>query len=492
MSAKIWRKEDVITATRGTASGGDFDATGVSIDSRTLQAGEIFLALKGDAFDGHAFIEKALQAGAAAAIVHQDFVDPTGGKLPLIRVADTQKALEDLGAFARDRARAAIVAVTGSVGKTSTKEMLATVLSEFGKTHYSRKSYNNHLGVPLTLANLPPDADYAVMEVGMNHAGEISALTRQVRPDIAVITTIEPVHIEFFSGIEGIADAKAEIFEGMTSAGIAILNADNPHFLRLKRAAEAAGITDIRPFGEDDSARAQLVSSTLKSDKTEGSAKIGGKTMDFELHVPGKHQAMNALVSYLVAEALALPLDQVAKGLAAFAPVEGRGNRISIRIKDGEPPVTLIDESYNASPASMRAAFKVLEMATPQGQGRRIAVLGDMLELGREGAQLHADLANPLLMAKTDKLYACGPLMGALYDALPSDWQGAHAKNSQELAALLVKEVRPGDVIVVKGSLGSRMAYIVQALRDLDRGQTAKNGAANVNTQKSGPNKNAL
>lgn len=458
----LWTTQDIAKLTGGTCHH-DADVTGISIDTRTLKAGDLFVALKGEFGDGHEYIEQAAAAGAAAILAHRDIETD----LLVIRVDDTLEALRTLAQAARDRCSAPRFAVTGSAGKTGTKEMLGIVLSEFGKTHTSIKSYNNHWGVPLTLCRMPEDSEFAVFEVGMNHAGEISDLTKLVRPDIAIITTILPVHLEHFENETGIARAKAEITDGMSPDGTLILNADNPHFETLQKIGRDAGIKNIYGFGEDADADSTVTDLKLGADGSKVRARILGKNVKFKLSIPGKHIALNALAVLTAVKAAGLDIQKAAEIMTKAEPIEGRGQRSEIIIEDGKPPVTLIDESYNANPAAMMAAFKVLEMCAPKKGGRRIAVLGDMLELGPQGPTMHADLANPLLRAKTDLVFTCGPQMEALYSTLPPTWQGAHAKDSFELCDIVKEAVKPGDVILIKGSLGSKMAYVVEALQDL-------------------------
>lgn len=459
----LWTAQDMEKATGGAATA-DFTAAGVSIDTRSLKPGDAFLALKGENLDGHGYVDAAFAHGAAAAVVKKDF-RPGDASWPLLRVEDTAAALEGLGRFARARAQATVIGVTGSAGKTGTKELLYIMLSALAPTHASKKSFNNQWGVPLSLSNLPPDARYAVFEMGMNHAGEMTALAAQVRPHIALVTTIEPAHIEHFGTVDAIADAKAEVFTGMDEKGIAVLNADNPHFQRLKAAAERRGLRKIYGFGEDDGAQSRLVDCTLHADSSRVTADILGERVKFRLAIPGRHIVLNALGALTVVKAAGGDLQKAVEALRNSEPTEGRGNRHTVTLKEGEPPLVIIDESYNANPSSMQAAFRVFEMVSPQKGGRRIAVLGDMLELGKDGPRLHAELANALLRAKTDALYCCGPLMDALYQALPPDWRGAHADDSKSLAAIVLDAVRPGDVVLIKGSAGSRMGYIVHALQ---------------------------
>lgn len=470
----LWTSEAAAAATQGKASA-PFEAYGVSIDTRTLQKGDIYVALKGDRLDGHDYVDAAFAAGAAAAIVDKNY-DVSKAKGPVLVVDDTMKGLENLARAARARSKGKIIGVAGSVGKTGTKEMLATLFSACGKTHASKKSFNNHWGVPLSLANLPEDADYGIFEIGMNHPGEIIGLTDQVKPHIAIITTIDREHIEFFdNGLDGIADANAEIFTGMDENGIAILNHDNPYFDRLKAHAERQGIKKIYGFGEDDGADTKLVDCALHADSSRVTADVMGTRGKYKLQIPGKHIVLNSLGALSVVKAAGADLDKAIEAFKNAEAVSGRGNRHEITLVAGQPPLTIIDESYNANPASMQAAFNVLELVEPQGEGRRLAILGDMLELGKDGPRLHAELANPLLKAKTDLLFCCGPLMDALYQALPADWQGAHAKDSKALTEDVKAAVKPGDVLLVKGSAGSRMAYVIEALHALDINKKAAN-----------------
>ena len=457
----LWTPAELAEAVRGAASGrAPASIPGLSIDSRTVGPGEAFLALVGPNFDGHDYVGTALAQGAGLAIVARR---PAGlaDEAALILVDDTQSALERLGAFARARAKARIVAVTGSVGKTSTKEALAHCLAAQGRTHWATGSFNNQWGVPLSLARMPRDTEFGVFELGMNHAGEIRDLTAQVRPEVAIITTIEPAHLEYFSGIEAIADAKAEIFEGMASDAVAILNRDNPMFGRLATAARARNLR-IVSFGEQVAADARLVSARLGAEASEVEAVIAGRTIVYRLGVPGKHLVLNSLAVLAAVSAIGADLDRAAAALGTLAGLAGRGKRIALAVPGGA--ATLIDESYNASPAAMRAAFAVLAAQRPAGNGRRIAVVGDMRELGTEGPALHAALAAPLAASGVDLVFACGPLMRHLFDALPDALRGAHRDTAAELAPLVAGALGPGDIVTIKGSLGTRMADIVKPL----------------------------
>jgi UDP-N-acetylmuramoyl-tripeptide--D-alanyl-D-alanine ligase len=435
--------------------------SGFSIDSRSLAPGEGFIAIRGDNRDGHAFVAAALEAGVACAVVDEAFSQ--GDEARLVRVADTFDALNDLGRASRNRVeRAVVIAVTGSVGKTGTKEALRLALAPSGTVHASSKSYNNHWGVPLTLANMPRDVAFGVFEIGMNHAGEIDALTRLVRPQIAIITTVAPVHLGFFNSEEDIADAKAEIFHGLEPGGTAILNRDNPHFERLAARACAQG-AEIVSFGENERADVRLLASELSPEGSTVTAGILGESITYRLGAPGRHLVQNTLAVLAAVKLAGADLTKAAGALEAVTPQAGRGQRFVIQTKAG--PAALIDESYNANPASMRAALSTLGLAPHSAYKRRVAVLGDMLELGVEGPRLHRELAEAVDAAGVDVVFACGKLMASLFQALPPGRQGGYAKTSGELEPKLLEGVRPGDIVMIKGSLGSRMAPLVEALK---------------------------
>lgn len=477
VSHVIWSAADAAKATGGRLLGAqDWAATGVSIDTRTLQTGDLFIAIKGDASDGHAYVKMALEKGAAAVMVARA-VDGLPDHAPVLMVDDTFKGMQALGQGARNRTGAKIIGVTGSVGKTGTKEMMAVAFGALGQTHYSKASHNNHWGVPLSLSTMHAGCDYGIFEMGMNHAGEISNLTQQVRPDIAIITTIEPVHIEHFGSTEAIAAAKAEIFEGMDAHGVAILNADNPHFDQLAQAARKCGVGKILSFGGGEDVDGRLVECLLASNGSRVKAVICGEEVSFTLLIAGRHIAMNAIAVLLAVSAAGGNVRKAAKALEKVEPPVGRGRRERINIGDRRNPVTLIDESYNASPVAMQAAFKVLALIDPGRGGRRIAVLGDMLELGADGARLHADLALPLQAADVNLVYTCGALMKNLHDALPPEQRGAHRATSAELAEIVPEVLVPGDVVMVKGSHGSRMDVVVETLRHLPQTRKQKKSA---------------
>jgi UDP-N-acetylmuramoyl-tripeptide--D-alanyl-D-alanine ligase len=458
----LWTAPEAAAATRGAWRAEPAGPIGgVSIDTRSLQPGDLFVALEGPNRDAHDFVAAALAAGAAGALVAR-LPAGLGDAAPLLVADDTQAALERLGIAARARSQAGIAAVTGSVGKTGTKEMLALALGASGPAHRSLASYNNLWGVPLSLARMPREAAWGVFEIGMNHAGEIAPLVRQVRPDVAIVTNVEPAHLEFFASVEAIADAKAEIFEGLEPAGAAILNADNPLFARLSAAAAGHGIDRVLSFGAAADAWARLDSLEAQAGGSIVEAAIGGRPVRYRLSVPGRHHAMNSLAVLAAVAALGADLEAGAAHLEKLRPLPGRGRQVEIAVGAGS--ATLIDESYNASPAAMRAALAVLGAVEPGPGGRRIAVLGDMRELGDSGPELHRALAADLEAAGVAVAFTCGPLMRHLFDALPHGIWGAHAPTAQRLLSTVLGAVAPGDVILVKGSLGSRMADIVKPL----------------------------
>jgi UDP-N-acetylmuramoyl-tripeptide--D-alanyl-D-alanine ligase len=458
----LWTLGEILNATRGRCLGAPAaPVTGFSIDTRSLEKGEGFVAIRGPNRDGHAFVAAALDQGAACAIVDGTF--PPGDEERLVRVGETLEALNDLGRASRARATGTkVIAVTGSAGKTGTKEALKLVLARSGTVHASAKSFNNHWGVPLSLANMPKAVNYGVFEIGMNHAGEIAALAPIVRPHIVIVTTIAPVHLGFFRSVEEIADAKAEIFLGLEPGGAAIINRDNPYFERLKARALEHGAR-IVGFGEAQDAEARLLGVDLQSDGSDVKADILGETLSYRLGAPGRHIVQNSLAVLAAVKLAGADLRAAAGALGGLQAQSGRGARTLIETRGGR--IAVIDESYNANPASMRAALATLGL-TPRGEfTRRVAVLGDMLELGPEGPKLHQDLAEFIDGAGVDVVFACGELMGSLFQALPASRQGAYAKTAEELQPKLLGAVGPGDAIMVKGSLGSRMAPLVEALK---------------------------
>jgi UDP-N-acetylmuramoyl-tripeptide--D-alanyl-D-alanine ligase len=492
---KLWTASELQQATGGDLSS-PFDADGVSIDTRTLVRDDLFVALVGEGRDGHGFVHDALGKGAAGAMVHPQIaaagamvhpqIAAAGAMMhpqiaaagamvhrevaadgAVLRVENTLLGLDRLGAFARRRfgeGSGRLVAVTGSVGKTTTKEMLRGVLSAFGVTHAAVASYNNHWGVPLTLARTPRDARFCVAEIGMNHAGEIAPLARLARPHVAVITTVAKAHIGHLGSIEAIADEKASIMQGLEPGGIAVLPADSAQLARLRTGAGGAAVLT---FGADSAADVRLLDLAADADGSLLHVDVAGYTARLRLNAPGRHMAMNALAALAVVAALGLPPANAIEALEAFVPLAGRGVRRRIVFPGGS--ALLLDESYNGNGASMRAALDVLRL---QPVRRRIAVLGDMLELGDEGPNEHAALADAVRGA-ADILFTCGPLMRNLFDAVPGDLRGAHAADSAELAAIVMRAIGaaaigPGDAILVKGSLGSGMMRVIEAI---DAGQ---------------------
>ena len=460
----LWREAE-LTAAFGAAPSAPLSEVvrGVSIDSRTLQAGDLFFAIKGDTHDGHDHVARAFDSGAAAAVISRERAGRLAGLGPSFAVDDTLKAMERLGVASRARSRARIVAVTGSVGKTTVKEMLRAMLAGLGATHASAASYNNHMGVPLTLARMAASVRFGVFEIGINHAGEIAPLARMVRPHVALVTTIAPVHVEHLGSIEAIAGAKAEIFLGLEPHGTAALNRDAPQFERLAQAA-AARDARVLSFGRSADCDARLTMVGAIDGGSRVRARVLGREMAFDLGAPGTHMAENAVGALLAAGALGADLDACAAALKRFSPQKGRGERFSVATPDG--PATIIDESYNANPASMRAALALLAEAKPGPKGRRIAIIGDMLELGSNADAMHAELAPDLSANNVDLLFGAGPLTRALFDAAPAPMRAHWARQSHELTSEVVRELRGGDIAMIKGSNGSRMGRLVAALRD--------------------------
>ena len=477
----LWSLEAMLGAMCATGAGALPAAVmGLSIDTRTIAPGEAFFAIKGDNRDGHDFVTAAFEAGAGLAVVAAHKREKFPDRAPLIVVTDVLEGLRGLARAARARARAKIIAVTGSVGKTGTKEALRLALSRSGQTHASLASYNNHWGVPLSLARCPEGASYAVFEIGMNHAGEIEPLVQLVRPQVAIITAVEPVHLEFFGSLEAIADAKAEIFLGLERGGAAVINRDNPQFMRLERSARDAGVERIVSFGEHARADARLIKCSLQAETSTVQARILGTEVTYKLGAPGRHLVLNSLSVLAAAALVGADLALAALALADLQPASGRGSRLTLHMPRGT--ALLIDESYNANPASMRAALALLGQTDLRQLGRRIAVLGDMLELGPRGAELHRELAVAVLAHGIDLVFCCGPLMRALWEALPSSRKGGYAETSAALESQVLAALQPGDAVMVKGSLGSRMTPIVKALQSRCRRETPVLAPAQAST----------
>ncbi len=458
MIKPLWTAQDVAAVTSGTLIGSDFPITGISIDTRNVARGDLFIALKGPRHDGNDFALRALESGAAGVLVDK------GETAKHIIVQDTFRALQDLGSGGRSRSHAKIFAITGSVGKTSTKELLAHVLSGLGTTHAAEASLNNHWGVPLTLARLPQEAEYAVVEIGMNHANEISPLSKMTAPHVAIITTIAAVHIQNLGSLENIALAKSEIFHGMDADGIAVLPRDCDQFPILLAEARTQGLQKIVTFGEHAEADVRLISLNEEADQSVVTVKLGNDTLSFPFPVPGKHQVLNAVAVLAALWASNEDVKTAMPGLSQAKIVKGRGNRFIVTVERGKAPLLVIDETHNASPIAVEAALKVIERI--QTDGRRILILGDMLELGPNSPKFHADLKNPILAAHIDQVFTCGPLMAHLAATLPPG-MNKHYPDSQALADDVATLVCSGDVIAVKGSRGSKMPLIIDALKRL-------------------------
>jgi len=471
-SPPLWSIEALLKATGGQiigAAGGAWtgNVTGISIDTRTLAPGDLYVAIRGDRLDGHDYVAAAFEAGASAALVASDWngleqgVEKSGA---LIVVPETLEGMRALGRAARARSDGRIIAVTGSVGKTGTKEALKRCLSPQGKTHAAEKSFNNHWGVPLTLSRMASDCAFGIFEIGMNHPGEISPLTRMVRPHVAVITTVEPVHLEFFNDVEQIADAKAEIFDGLEPGGTAILNRDNQFYERLVARAGDVGVNKILSFGTDERADMRVRDMRLDASGSDVTASFRDEVFSYRLGIAGRHIVQNSLAILSAVWASGGDIKRAAARLADIGPQKGRGARNLYRLAGGN--ILVIDESYNANPASMRAALEALAGTSKVDYPRRIAVLGDMLELGQESEQLHLGLAEDIENADVDLVFASGPYMEKLFHILPVERQGAYGLRPEEISAGLVDEVRAGDIVMVKGSLASRMGVIFDALKD--------------------------
>ena len=467
----LWTAATAVAATGG-ASSADWQASGVSIDTRTLRPGDLFVALTAGR-DGHDFVAAALAGGAVAALVtHRPAGVPADA--PLLIVPDVQRALEALGQAARARSRARICAITGSVGKTSTKDMLRAALSRQGRVHAAEASYNNHWGVPLTLARMPADTDYAIFEIGMNHPGEIAPLARQVRPHVVLITTIAAAHLAAFADLNGIAAEKASICEGLEPGGVAVLNGDLPTSAILRAAAESAG-AQIISFGTRPGLHHRVQNIAVHDGATVGRARAWRTRMLLKIRSEGRHFLVNALG--VIAAATALGADRALSliGLADWTPPAGRGTREALRLGKAQPGETLdlIDDAFNANPTSLSAALEVLAHASPRNgigrlaRGRRVAILGDMLELGPTEIALHAAMAQDRAIAAIDIVHSAGPRIRALHDALPEDKRGQWFADADALAGCVGRLIDAGDVVLVKGSKGSAMSRVVDAIRKL-------------------------
>ena len=476
----LWSAQEAAAATGGLITA-DWRASGVSIDTRTLQSGDLFVALSA-ARDGHDFVAQALARGAAAAMVSR-IPEGVAEDAPLLIVDDVQAGLEALGRAGRARARARVVAVTGSVGKTSTKEMLRDVLAHQGRTHAAEASYNNHWGVPLTLARMPADTEFAVIEIGMNHPGEIAPLARMARSHVALITTVAAAHLEAFENVEGIAREKASIFEGLEPGGVAVINADLDVTPILRAAAERLAGRVIS-FGTVPGAHHRLIKAELHDRATVGHARAWRTPLVYKVGVPGRHFALNALAVLAVVRVLGLDRAVAMADLAGWSPPAGRGTReeLVLDLANDGISIDLIDDAFNANPASMAAALEVLAAARPRdgvgrvSRGRRIAILGDMLELGAGERALHAGLAALPGITAIDEIHCVGSRMRALWEVLPEVRRGRWAETPEDLAEQAHRLIDAGDVVLVKGSKGSRVSLVVEALRRAARSAEKGNG----------------
>ncbi|MFK7838059.1 MAG: UDP-N-acetylmuramoyl-tripeptide--D-alanyl-D-alanine ligase [Sulfitobacter sp.] len=466
----LWTCAEAAAATKGQVVG-EWTCTGVSIDTRTLERGDLFVALK-DVRDGHDFVAQALENGAAAALVSH-VPDGVAPDAPLLIVEDVLKGLEALGVASRARTTAKVAAVTGSVGKTSTKEMLLAMLSDQGRTHASVASYNNHWGVPLTLARMPRDTEYAVIEIGMNHPGEIAPLARMAKPDVAMVTTVAAAHLEAFEDITGIAVEKASIFEGLEPGGVAVINADIEHAAVLMAKAVDCKLRDVE-FGAHGY-HFKLKDVSVQDAATVVQAEAEGTPLLFKIATPGRHFAMNGLGALAVVQALGADMGLAAQSLGRWTAYRGRGVRETIVLDPVETQLTLdlIDDSYNANPTSMAAALEVLAAASVThdtgrvSKGRRIAFLGDMKELGPDSIALHAGLAHLDATKSLDVVHCIGPQMRALYDLLPEHQRGEWTETSQQMLQGLRQKFDSGDVVLAKGSLSMKLGLIVDAIRKM-------------------------
>ena len=458
MSA-LWTSDEVLAALTAASISAPFAAEGVTFDSRAVGKGDLFFALSGETTDGHGFVADALSRGAAAAVVSREV---EGARGTLVRVPDTMKALVELGLAARRRSQARIASVTGSVGKTSTKDALRAMLSAQAPTSASVASYNNHVGVPVSLARLPRDVRYGVFEIGMNHPGEIEPLARQVAAHVGIVTNVGPVHIGHLGSEEAVADEKGCLFAGMAEGAVAVLNRDSRHYDRLVGKARHFGVSRIVGFGRSDAAEARLVSCDLQDSGSDVAALIHGRRIEYRLGAAGEHWVLNSIGALAVIEALGADVAKAAATLADVKASPGRGARRRLAFGDGA--IELLDESYNANPVSVRAMLSVLARTEPQRGGRRVLALGDMRELGEGADAYHAGLADAVAASGAAQVFLCGPHMEALWRLLPPAQRGVHRPDSAALAGDVAAALRAGDVVAVKGSLGSKMKIVVDAI----------------------------
>jgi UDP-N-acetylmuramoyl-tripeptide--D-alanyl-D-alanine ligase len=465
----LWTSDEVARALSPAAISAPFEANGVTFDSRAVAKGDLFFALGGETTDGHGFVADALKRGAAAAVISRDVAGANG---TLVHVPDTMKALVDLGRAGRRRSKARIASVTGSVGKTSTKDALRILLSAQAPTSASVASFNNHVGVPISLARLPREARYGVFEIGMNHPGEIEPLARQVEAHVGVITNVGPVHIGHMGSEEAIADEKGGLFAGMAEGAVAVLNRDSRHYDRLVGNARRFGVSRIVGFGRSEAAEARLLSCNLQDSGSDVAALIQGRRIEYRLGAAGEHWVLNSIAALAVVEALDANVVEAAATLSKVGASPGRGARRMLKFGTGT--VELLDESYNANPVSMRAMLAILARTEPARGGRRLLAMGDMLELGEEADAYHAGLADAVAASGAAQVFLCGPHMKALWQLLAPAQRGVHRPDSASLAGEVAAALRTGDVIAVKGSLGSKMKNVVDAIVAASGGETGR------------------
>jgi len=465
----LWTSDEVARALSPVAMSGAFEASGVTFDSRAVGKGDLFFALSGETTDGHGFVADALARGAAAAIVARDVPGVVGN---VIKVADTMKALGDLGRAGRARSRARVASVTGSVGKTSTKDALRAMLQAQAPTSASTASFNNHVGVPISLARLPREAAYGVFEIGMNHPGEIEPLARQVEAHVGVVTNVGPAHIGHMGSEEAIADEKACLFAGMRSGAVAVLNRDSRHYARLADRAKSFGVANVVGFGRSETAEVRLLACDLQDTGSDVVANLHGRRIEYRLGAAGEHWVLNSLAALAVVEALGADVLKAAGMLAEVKATPGRGARR--RLKFGAGAIELLDESYNANPASMKAMLAVLARTEPAPGGRRLLAMGDMRELGEGADAFHAGLADAVAASGAAQVFLCGPHMQALWPRLAAAQRGIHRPDSTALAGDVAAALKTGDVIAVKGSLGSKMKNVVDAILAASGGEAER------------------
>lgn len=460
----LWTSQEVAAALAIPEEPSSWKTMGISIDSRTLKPGDLYIAIRGDTHDGHAFVGEAFDKGAVAAIV--DHPLESHNQFPQLIVEDTLAALTKLGAFARQRTSATIIAVTGSVGKTSTKEMLRHVLGEYGVTFASPASYNNHWGVPLSLAIMPRDAVYGIFEVGMNHRGEIAPLASLVCPHIAVITAIAEAHIGLMASRQDIAEEKSDIFKCSPAPVLAIINQDAPEFDLMRSHAAHYRVSKILGFGKSQKAAVRLLDYRLDSTGQMGvvTATLSEQNLDYTLPQPGEHVALNSLIALALGEALGLDQGRLVVQLKTLPAVKGRGQQHRIPITGGE--ILLIDDAYNANLTSMQAGLSVLAATPVSPTGRRLAILGEMLELGSQAEAHHQHLMAEVLARPIHRIFAVGgPVMETAFKGgVPADKVGGYVQNADALVPLVLNDLRPGDIVFVKGSKGSQVSKLVDKL----------------------------